>query len=135
MRRRRLVAALVAAVAAAADLTEKAFDGGAIHHLRSIGALLLMLAVALALLLVVPRLPSTAVSVGAGIAAGGAVGNLVSGLVWWGRGIPDPLIVHGIGGGVAFNLADVCVLVGDALLLSASAVYALRSRGALRRPA
>jgi lipoprotein signal peptidase len=125
----------VAVAVATVDLTEKALDSGAVHHLRSPGALLVMLAVALALLLVVPRLPSPTVALGAGIAAGGAFGNLVSGLVWWGRGIPDPLVVHGLAGGVAFNLADVGVFVGDALLLCAAVLYALRSRDALRRPA
>jgi lipoprotein signal peptidase len=131
--RRRYVAVGAALGVATIDLAEAALDGGALRHHRSGGALLLMLAVAIALLFVVPRLPSLPVAVGGGVAAGGALGNLTSGLVWWGSGIPDPLVLRGLGGGVAFNLADVSLFLGDALLLCAAAVHALRNRGRLRR--
>lgn len=132
-RRRRLALGIALGVAAL-DLAEKSLDGGAVHHLRSAGALLLMLAVALGLVLLVPRLPSFPVALGAGVAAGGAIGNLVSGLLWWGQGIPDPLVVRSLGGGVAFNLADVSVLLGDALLLCSAVVYGLRNRERLGHP-
>jgi lipoprotein signal peptidase len=66
---------------------------------------------------------------GAGIAAGGALGNLVSALAWR-AGVPDPLVLRD----VAFNLADLFVLAGDALLLASAAVYALRNRDRLRQP-
>jgi lipoprotein signal peptidase len=93
-----------------------------------------MAAVAGALLVLVPRIPSWPIAFGAGIAAGGAVGNLVSAMLWWGSGVPDPLVLRGPAGGIAFNLADCFVLAGDAVLLSAAAVHALRNREHLRRP-
>jgi lipoprotein signal peptidase len=133
VRERRLVATAVAVVVASVDLLEKTFDGGALHHPRSAGAIAFMGLVALGLLVVVPRLPSTAVVLGTGVAAGGAIGNFVSGIAWR-NGVPDPLVLHGAAGGIAFNVADVCVLAGDALLLSAAALHALRNRGRLRQP-
>ena len=87
-----------------------------------------MALVAVGLVAVVPRIRSLPVVLGAGIAAGGALGNLVSALTW-GAGVPDPLVL----GTIAFNLADVFVLAGDALLLTSAAVYALRNRHFLRQ--
>lgn len=127
--RRRAGAAATAAVLAAADLAHAALAPTPYHHLRSAPALLLMEAVAAALLWLAPRLPSTAAAMGAGAGAGGAIGNLVAALAWT-EGVPDPLVAHRI----AFNLADVSVLAGDAVMLSAAAIYALRNRAALRAP-
>jgi lipoprotein signal peptidase len=127
-RSRRLTAAATAAAFGAVDLLQKATAGDVLHHDRSPGAFLLMAAVVAGLLLLVPLVPWTPVAIGAGIAAGGALGNLVSMLVWSG-GVPDPLVVPGV---VAFNLADVFVLAGDALLLTTAALYALRHPHELR---
>jgi lipoprotein signal peptidase len=69
---------------------------------------------------------------GAAIAAGGALGNLVSLLVW-SQGVPDPIVIHGATQGIAFNLADVFAFTGDALLLSAIVVHGLRNRSRLRQ--
>jgi lipoprotein signal peptidase len=124
-----LIAAALAVAVAALDLAHKVIDGRALHHERSFAAVLLMASVAAGLLVVVPRLRSMSVAVGAGIAAGGAVGNLVSALAWR-SGVPDPLVLRD----VAFNLADVFVFGGDALLLAAAALYALRNRDRLRQP-
>ena len=88
-----------------------------------------MALVVLVLVVLVPRIPLLPVAVGAGVAAGGTVANLAS-LFIWRDGVPDPLVVHA----VAFNLADVFVLCGDALLLSSAAVYALRHRDRLHLP-
>jgi lipoprotein signal peptidase len=77
----------------------------------------------------VPRIPSRTIVLGAGIAAGGALGNLLSALIW-AEGVPDPLV----SGRIAFNLADAFVLAGDALLLCGAAIFALRNRDALHRP-
>jgi lipoprotein signal peptidase len=129
-RSRRLTAAATAAALGAIDLMQKATAAGAPQHDRSSGALALMAVVLAGLVVVVPLLPSPTVAVAAGIAAGGALGNLVSLLVWSG-GIPDPLVVDGF---VAFNLADVFVLAGDALLLTSAAVYTLRHARHLRLP-
>jgi lipoprotein signal peptidase len=126
-RSRRLTAAATAAALGAIDLVQKATAGDTMRHDRSAGALVLMAVVLAALLYLVPLFPSLAVALGAGVAAGGALGNLVSMLVWGGA-VPDPIVVRGW---IAFNLADVFVLCGDALLLASAAVYALRHRGAL----
>jgi lipoprotein signal peptidase len=123
------VAVAVAAIVATADLGQKLTGGSALHHARSLAAVAVMAVVAVALLGLVPRIRSLPVVVGAGIAAGGAVGNLVSALAW-SRGVPDPLVLRD----VAFNLADLFVLAGDALLLTSAAVYALRNRDRLRQP-
>jgi lipoprotein signal peptidase len=127
LRARRLVAAGTAAAVAAVDLAQKALAGASLHHDRGPAAMLVMAAVAGALLLVVPRIPSLPVALGAGIGAGGALANLLSLLVW-SRGVPDPLVR----GTIAFNLADVAVLLGDALMLASAAVFALRNRARLR---
>lgn len=49
-------------------------------------------------------------AVAAGVTAGGVIGNAISWFLHDGR-VPDPLFLP-VGGGVAFNLADVFVIVG-----------------------
>jgi lipoprotein signal peptidase len=132
--RRRALLVTTAVLVAAADLGFKAVVTAPYHHLRSLAVVGIAAVVIVALVALVPRLPSRAASVGAGLAAGGALGNLVSVLAW-SEGVPDPLVVAGARYGVAFNLADVFALGGDALLLSAAALYAMRNRGRLREPA
>ncbi len=125
---------MTATAVAAADLGYKAAVSAPYHHLRSTGVAVLAAGVIVALVTLVPRLPSQAASVGAGLAAGGALGNLISVLAW-SEGVPDPLVIAGARYGVAFNLADVFALGGDALLLSAAVLCAMRNRGRLREPA
>jgi lipoprotein signal peptidase len=134
VRRRRLLLVATAVLVAAADLGYKVAVDAPYHHLRSTAVVGIAAVVIVALIALVPRLPSRAASVGAGLAAGGALGNLVSVLAW-SEGVPDPLVVAGARYGVAFNLADVFALGGDALLLTAAALYAMRHRGRLREPA
>jgi lipoprotein signal peptidase len=98
------------------------------HHHRSLATLLVAGVLATALLVLAPRIQSSGVVLGAGIAAGGALATFVSGLAW--GGVPDPL-VHG---GIAFNLADVAIGFGDALLLVAALLYAWTNRARLREP-
>jgi lipoprotein signal peptidase len=131
VRSRRRVACAAAVAVAAADLAHELSTPALFHHPRSPAALALMAAVALVLVVVVPRYPTILVAIGAGIAAGGAVGNLVSALVW-AEGVPDPLVLRAARGGVAFNLADISLVVGDGLLLCAAVVFALRNRERLR---
>jgi hypothetical protein len=133
IRRRRILLLLTMCVVAAVDLGHKAAVATPYHHLRSLGIVALAAAVIGALVTLVPRLPSAAASIGAGLAAGGALGNLISVLAW-SEGVPDPLVVAGARYGVAFNLADVFALVGDALLLSAAVLYGVRNRARLREP-
>jgi lipoprotein signal peptidase len=119
----------VAFAVAAVDLFSKLIDTDAFHHERSAAAVGLMALVAAGLLVLVPRIDSLAVVLGAGIGAGGAVGNFASAIIW-SAGVPDPLVV----GYFALNLADVFAFGGAALLLASTAVYTLRNRDGLRRP-
>ena len=88
-------------------------------------------ALIVSLVLLVPRLPSNSAALGAGIACGGALGNLVSVLAW-AQGVPDPIVVIGSTHGLAFNLADLFAVAGDALLLSAVILYGMHRRAHLR---
>ena len=126
----RSLLVLTACACAASDIGYKLGTRADYHHVRSPAAALAMAVFVVALVALVPRFPSRTAQVGAGIAAGGALGNLVSVLAW-SQGVPDPIVWEGATRGVAFNLADVFALLGDALLLSAVAVYALRHRGEL----
>ena len=130
MRRRVLIG--TALIFGAADLLHKAVTPAEFHHARTPYVTLLMGALILALVILVPRLPSNVAAVGAGIACGGALGNLVSVLAWE-QGVPDPFVVVGATHGLAFNLADLFAVSGDALLLSAVILLGLHRRAALRQ--
>ena len=126
MRRSALLA--VAAVLTAVDLAEKA--GRPVYgHPRSGLYVVAGTAAVVALVALVPRVPSLALSVCAGIAAAGALGNVVSALVWRG-GVPNPIVV----GDLAFNVADVCAVVGAVGLVGGAALFALRHPALLRQP-
>ena len=127
-RSRRIVAAAAAMAVLVAVLAHEALRPTPFHHARSAGALVLMAVLAVLVLGLVPRVPSASAALGAGLAAGGALAMLVSGLVWQ-QGVPDPLV----GGGYAFNLADIAIAVGDALLLAAVLVHAWNNRDSLRQ--
>jgi lipoprotein signal peptidase len=128
MRRRRLVAVVAAAVVLAADLVHEVLTPTPFHHLRNPAVFVLAGAIAAALLLLAPRVPSLGVALGAGIAAGGALGTLVSGFAW--SGVPDPF-VHG---GIAFNVSDIAIAFGDVLLVGAVLFHAWTHRRELGQP-
>ena len=128
MTRRRAVAAGAALVVLGAALTHEALTPTPFHHARAPGVFVLAAAIALALLTLAPRVPSLGVAFGAGIAAGGALGTLVSGIAW--NGVPDP-VVHG---GIAFNVSDLAIAFGDAILIAAVLLHAWVHRADLRRP-
>ena len=128
MTARRSAAVAAAFAVLAAVVIHDALAPTPFHHHRSLVTLLAAGLLATALLALAPRIRSSGVVLGAGIAAGGALATLVSGLVW--GGVPDPL-VHG---GIAFNLADVAIAFGDALLLVAALLYAWTNRARLREP-
>jgi lipoprotein signal peptidase len=128
---RRMLLLLTAVSFAAIDLAHKSFTRTEFHHVRTPFVAVVIAAVIVALVVLVPRVQSNAAAVGAGIACGGALGNLVS-LFAWRQGVPDPLVVAGRMQGLAFNLADVFALAGDALLLSAIFVHGMRHRASLR---
>ena len=69
-------------VFASIDLAHKALTAAEFHHARTPYITLVMGALIATLVVLVPRLPSTAAAVGAGVACGGALGNLVSLLAW-----------------------------------------------------
>jgi lipoprotein signal peptidase len=125
---RRIVLLAVAAVLTAVDLTEKAAQP-VYGHPRSAAYVVVGVAAVAALVLLVPRVPSLALSVCAGIAAAGALGNAASALMWRG-GVPNPIVV----GEVAFNVADVCAVVGALGLVGGAALFALRHPAVLRQP-
>ena len=131
LRLRRAVLVATAVSFAAVDLTYKVVEPAEFHHARTPLTALVIGALVAALVTLVPRIPSTAAAVGAGIACGGALGNLVS-LLAWSQGVPDPLVIAGAAHGVAFNLADVFALAGDAVLLSATALHGVRRHAQLR---
>ncbi len=81
-----------------------------------------------AVLLLVGLLPSRLASLAAGVAAGGVAGNVVSAQLHGGR-VPNPLLA----GGIAFNLADVLVVVAAPLLIVALARVAIRHRAFIDR--
>jgi lipoprotein signal peptidase len=133
MQARRLVVVVTAMLFAAIDLVHKSVVYAQFHHARTPYVTLLMGALILALVILVPRLPSNVAAVGAGIACGGALGNLVS-LLLWAQGVPDPFVIEGTTHGLAFNLADLFAVGGDSVLLSVVILLGLQRRAALREP-
>ena len=133
MRFRLAILVLTAVAFMAVDLVHKTVVPAELHHPRSPFIALFLAALVAALVVVAPRLPSNAASIGAGIVCGGALGNLVS-IFAWSQGVPDPLLIVSESHVFAFNLADVFAVIGDVLLLSAATLYGLRKRARLRRP-
>ena len=131
---RLLLISVAAAVLASADLVVKATvrtDGWAFHHRSDTWlALCVVLLVGTFSLALVP---SRAVALAAGVLSGGVIGNFVSA---WAHGnrVPNPLVIGGYGRDLAFNLADVWVLVGNLLLTSALIVLTVRNRHRLAPP-
>jgi hypothetical protein len=123
------VAFAAAALVLTATLAHDAIAPSRLSHPRPPLVLIGAGVLAAGLLALAPRLGSLVVSLGAGIAAGGALATLVSGVVWVG-GVPNPLLR----GGIAFNAADVAIAVGDALLLGGALFHAWTNRARLREP-
>jgi lipoprotein signal peptidase len=130
---RRTVLLCTAVSFATVDLVHKLLTPADFHHARAPFVILVMFGLIATLVALVPRVPSNAAAVGAGIACGGVLGNLVS-LLAWSQGVPDPLVVTGASRGLAFNLADIFALTGDALLLSAVVLHGVRHRARLGQP-
>jgi hypothetical protein len=120
------VALASAAAVVAATMLDDVLSPSRLSHARSPLGLALAGALAVALLWVVPRARSFAMSLGAGVAAGGAAATLVAGAAWR-DGVPNPLVR----GGIAFNVADLAIAAGDALLLAAALSHAWRRRDRL----
>jgi lipoprotein signal peptidase len=132
VRERRRLTVLFGLAAAAADLAVKAAARDPLEHARPLGIAALSAALAVAVIAIVPRLPSRAAAIAGGIAIGGAIGNGASSLFF--GAVPDPLVTKLGGTIIAFNLADVFAIGGATGLVSAACIYALRHPEALRRP-
>ena len=133
---RRVGAVLVVALPlAAADLWVKAVEPTApwAYHQRSVSWLVLSVAL-LAAVVVATRIPSALVPPAAGVLAGGLLGNVLS-AAWNGLQVPNPLLVSGGPGIVAFNLADIWALIGMALLIAAISTWLIGNRERLLTPA
>ena len=101
----------------------------ALHHRSALWAL--GCTVVLAAVVPLTRVRSSAVTIGAGVLAGGVLGNLISGasdhLV-----VPNPLLLDTGNGGIAFNLADTFIITGNLILMISLCVLAVRHREQLR---
>ena len=100
-----------------------------LSHERSLALYVFAFALAAPLLVLAPRVGSRAVTLGAGVAAGGALATPLAALVWRG-GVPNPLVR----GDIAFNVADVAIGAGVALLTVAVLLHAWRNRALLLEP-
>jgi hypothetical protein len=96
------------------------------YHERSL-AWVLMCAVAVVGLMLVTRIPAPLVPPATGLLLAGVLGNVLS-AVWNDLEVPNPILVHGDGGVLAFNLADLYALVGVILLVSAVGGWLVKNR-------
>ena len=78
-------------------------------------------------LLLVTRIPSPLVPPAAGVLLAGVLGNVLS-AAWNDLEIPNPIIISGDTGLLAFNLADLYTLVGIILLVAAVGGWLVRNR-------
>ena len=115
-----------AAVVVTATLADDLVQPSRLSHARSPLSLAGAGALAAALLLLVPRARSAAMSVFGGVAGGGAAATLIAGVAWR-HGVPNPLVR----GGIAFTLADLAIGAGDTLLIGAALLLAWRRRARL----
>jgi len=100
-----------------------------LSHERSLPLYAGGLVVGIALLRLTPRVGSRLISLGGGLATGGALATVVCGLAWRG-GVPNPLVR----GDLAFNLADLAIGLGVALLIVGSLLHGWANRGRLHEP-
>jgi hypothetical protein len=113
---------------AAVDLAHKATAGADNLHGRSPGYAALVLALAIPWAAAIVAARSVSVALGGGVVVGGALGNLLSLVIW--PGIPNPIVV----GLIALNLADVFVVVGFFLVAVAVLMLAISRQDRLREP-
>ena len=128
-RGRLLVLWLLASTLAAFDLWVNVFvptPDWAFHQrssLWAVGCVVLLIAI-----IPLTRLPSPAVTIGAGFLGGGVLGNLISGASDH-LAVPNPLLVHtSAGAGIAFNFADAFIITGNLILVLALCGLVIRNR-------
>jgi hypothetical protein len=78
------------------------------------------------------RIPSSAITIGAGLFAGGVLGNLISAGTDH-LAVPNPLLLNADGGGFAFNLADASIMIGNLILMIALCHLVIMNRERLPR--
>jgi hypothetical protein len=128
-RGRLLVLWLLASTLAAFDLWVNVFlptPDWAFHQRSSLwafGCVVLLVAV-----IPLTKLPSPAVTIGAGFLAGGVLGNLISGASDH-LAVPNPLMLHtSAEGGIAFNFADAFIITGNLILVLALCALVIKNR-------
>jgi lipoprotein signal peptidase len=102
------------------------------YHQRSLAWLVLCLALFLATVVLL-RVPSAVVPPAAGLLAAGVLGNAMS-AAWNDLRVPNPIVVRGDHVVLAFNLADICALVGILALMVSLSVWLVRNRALLPAP-
>ena len=123
LRRLRLIAAVAVAVIVVDHIAKviATLDGSIVKNPNSEFMFYLPLAHAL----IAAAIPSTIVRIGAAVAVGGAVSNIIDSLAWPG-GIPD-FVTAGPEG--TWNTADAAIWLGWAVFLVGLLAYALQASG------
>jgi len=133
--RARFVLIATAAWAGACDLIVKLIEPTetGLYHKRTSFDLILILAISAIVIYVVPFTRSRVAIAGAGLMVGGALGNALS-IAVFPLGVPNPITIARGDWTIAFNLADIAVVVG--LLITTIGVLglAIDRRYELRRP-
>ena len=131
---RLFLVSAAALILMAADLSVKATIPTSPWHFHERSSAWEALCVVLLLgALALARIPSRAVAIGAGILSGGVAGNLSSARANDNR-VPNPLVLGDNLTGVAFNAADVFILVGNLILMISLMVVTIRHRDRLIPP-
>jgi Signal peptidase (SPase) II len=117
----------IAMLLSALDLAHKAGARVEYFHARSLGYVLVVLLLSTAWAAAILATRSLPMAIGGGAVLGGAAGNVVS-IAFW-PGVPNPIEV----GAIAFNLADVFVLVGFLAVALAAIALLCGDRERLRR--
>ncbi len=131
MRERLALLAVPAVGLAAVDLVVKSLVATppGLFHQRS-HAWIVLSSCVLVVLIAFAGLPSRVLAVASGVLAGGVLGNLGSAVLHHGR-VANPLVVARGSEVVAFNLADLWVLGGIALVTTALGALVIRFRDLL----
>lgn len=132
MRGRLRSIALLAVVLAGADLavaTWAEHHHPGFNHQRSLGWVALSVGVFL-FVTALARVPSRLLALGCGLQAGGTLGNLLWALTH-GLVVSNSFVFHRSGGGIAFTLGDIFVLLGILVIVVASMRMTIRHRDRL----
>ena len=131
---RLLLIVVPAAMLAAIDLSVKATTSIPPWYVHQrTNAWVLLSIVLLIGVLQLARVPSRTVALAAGVMSGGVIGNLVSAR-WNDNRVPNPLLFGDGTTVIAFNLADVCFLVGNLMLMASLMAVTIRNRDRLIPP-